>query len=333
MKDSEVRLAVASALNDFYHAFQRYDIKEAYEFLLPSLDALYTLLVDDDENVRLLAASSVSCILKARLCPVSACAPFIGWQVQLFRTSPEFPWLVVARLLGFDKDKVKQYGYEDLELFRRLILGTARDDWSLFAEEHQNLFLDECRDAEQWGEAWGRTEISWGGEISAWKSKAALGPWLTLLFGTLSGLIELVANYENIDGEGALKRPMTDRPKGFTIALRSILCAGVCVRDWEADAEILHSQYPQEQEFHDFCANFVYDIAQLRNRCLKYNNRLHKSLQKLLQEAVMPNVQQEVNEYPEQNIESTKEWLGDLWDKYLGSWEWVRREGSDVLEA
>lgn len=127
---------------------------------LPFLLALYTTLVDDDEEIREVGAAATALVMSEAsapqplppLVPVDAADALLSWiQTQFGRTN-EFKAYVICRLVGNPLITI-DIGVQDLQAWRspRVQFAEAlKVDESLFAVEEQNLFIDEVRETERW---------------------------------------------------------------------------------------------------------------------------------------------------------------------------------------
>ena len=118
--------------------------------------ALYDALNDDDDEVRDVAAAATVRILGGAVAPLEAAARLLDFLTDHYGKLPEFRHIVVCRLAGVSP---RLEVWPDV----RLALDQAINvDDSLFAEEEQNLFIDEVRELRRFQRAAGR--LSWGSE-------------------------------------------------------------------------------------------------------------------------------------------------------------------------
>ncbi|KAK0823527.1 hypothetical protein LTR73_008430 [Friedmanniomyces endolithicus] len=112
----------------------------------------YDLLNDDDEDIRLLAATSESHIratdngmaYAGEVEPAVASQRMLGFMVRRWPTDPDFVREALHRAfhgLDYDNPNVKLWLHED-----------AETNTSLFAEEKQNLYIDEAREVKAWSQ-------------------------------------------------------------------------------------------------------------------------------------------------------------------------------------
>ncbi len=126
------------------------DIRQVKELdcLIPSLLALYTSLNDDDEEIRDLAAKTVSSILKASLAPPAACEEFADWLLMAYNSSSQFSFDVVSRMMSGNTARPSRDQKGPPPRPRGQL--AAAENNALFVEEEQNLFVDQVRDLEVW---------------------------------------------------------------------------------------------------------------------------------------------------------------------------------------
>jgi hypothetical protein len=123
-----------------------------WEPLIPSLLALYNSLNDDDEEIRIIAASAVSSILKTSLAPPAASEKFVDWLNIRCNSSPRFIWNILYRMTGSTSTARYKNPQEDrLMPFQTEFKLALKQDDSLFAQEEQNLFIDDVREISLWG--------------------------------------------------------------------------------------------------------------------------------------------------------------------------------------
>ena len=192
--------------------------------------ALYDTLNDDDDEIRDLGADIVSWILSTSsavtapyLVPPAACYRLSMFLAQAYSGSTDLSIHAICRLAGqlradASMQSSKPATAVPLTPVLDLLASARTEDISLFAEEKQNLFIDEVREAETWSRVSKQLLKSACDENAA----ADFSRW------TVRGLDALteIATRE-IDG------PLgwTSKPEVFTLGMRVILGAGV-VRHW-----------------------------------------------------------------------------------------------------
>jgi Putative death-receptor fusion protein (DUF2428) len=152
---------------------------------------LYDLLNDDDEEIRVLAASTASFVLKSAaganlpLCPLAASYRLSGYLVEAFPGVADFHSMALSRIMFPPSAEVYFPHNFDVLVSRCSVskqLDAARhESHDLFEEERQNLYWDDVREIDIWYMA--LTKVS-----SAWLDvdfRELAGHW------TLEGLREL----------------------------------------------------------------------------------------------------------------------------------------------
>lgn len=107
---------------------------------LPLLMALYDALNDDDDEVRDVAAAATIRILGRALAPLEAADRLLDHLAAQFGELPAFHNVVACRLAGVSPRLAE---WPDVRL---AVEQAINFDDSLFAQEEQNLFVDEVRE-------------------------------------------------------------------------------------------------------------------------------------------------------------------------------------------
>lgn len=155
---------------------------------------LYDFLNDDDEEVRDLAASTVSLIIKpalgrvdSQLCPLAACHLFSDYMAQTFASNADFHLLALRRVMfpiSIGVDVPNDFAaLASCHSVRKQLDLACEESYDLFEEERQNLYLDEVREINIWSLVLGKILPEWLDD----DVRLAVGDW------TLRGLIELTA--------------------------------------------------------------------------------------------------------------------------------------------
>jgi hypothetical protein len=124
---------------------------------LPALSALYTALIDDDDEVRETAALAASRIINTPAVAPAAADALTAWllqkQQQPLANSAELRARVVCRIVGQPYAAAAAAG----DLKKPVVVAAEEQlrqaldfDDSLFAAEEQNLFVDEVRETVRW---------------------------------------------------------------------------------------------------------------------------------------------------------------------------------------
>lgn len=162
----DMRMAATRALKSFLTALRNAVGDEAA--YIPCLLALYTTLVDDDEDIRALGAEAAAFVITEDasvrrpqpLVAVDAADALLAWLQSHFGRTNEFRAYVACRLVG-DPLIAVDIGVQDLSAWRaqKEAFDEALEvDESLFAVEEQNLFIDEVRETERWAVVFGALE-------------------------------------------------------------------------------------------------------------------------------------------------------------------------------
>lgn len=133
-------------------AFMANSVGESLEALLPLNLAIMEALTDDDPDIRELGALTFgSLTLSPTTVPEASAVAFSHWLLNHYSNSPIFRAEVFRRITngndvdGFTGDDV----VEVPDTPNDLLLAIVPDD-ALFAEEEQNLYIDELRQAHLW---------------------------------------------------------------------------------------------------------------------------------------------------------------------------------------
>ncbi len=225
-------MAAVASIKNFMTVLQAHDsISETAPELLGVYLALYNALIDDDEEVRDQASVVVSSLLSASsaskgseetksvsLSPLAANPRLLQFLVLEYNTSICLWSEAVKRLTGASPYViVPRWEVADLQLrpVGILLQEAMRTDNALFAEEKQNLFVDEVKEAEMWTGVLADLQPQ-----SEPISKQTFRTW------TLDGISALTAMIkDNVDG------PLgwTSKPEVFTIGIRIILAARLII--------------------------------------------------------------------------------------------------------
>ena len=154
--DLSVRLNAVESISAF---IQLATEKERRSTLLRNLDFLlivYDLLQDDDEEVRSTASQIVSRLVVFQnldasscqvLCSLAATERLVRFITKIHHNDYQLAKVACKRLLGSDHDTVRFcHRNTVLVIFTRI----QRRANELFAEEKQNLYIDEVRNAKIW---------------------------------------------------------------------------------------------------------------------------------------------------------------------------------------
>ncbi|SZF06009.1 unnamed protein product [Blumeria hordei] len=142
------RYAVALAIQEFYACnhvkLDRIKTKQ----VTSKLDLiLVTLLVDDDEQIRQTAAITVSSFLGRSLAPLAALDALFKYRIPNAGQCDQFGWDCLHQIIVFDLS-VSKFNPQDPGIVLRNALTV---DYSLFAVEEPNLFIDPCKMVNYYG--------------------------------------------------------------------------------------------------------------------------------------------------------------------------------------
>ncbi|KAI5362248.1 hypothetical protein Slin15195_G058990 [Septoria linicola] len=113
--------------------------------------AIYDLLNDDDEDIRLLASDIVTRILAGAPTRATAPEPLIASQrllafcIKRWPDNVELAKHALTRAFGLTQDR-------PVTAVAELLAASTQRDTSLFAEEKQNLYIDEAKEVRTWSQ-------------------------------------------------------------------------------------------------------------------------------------------------------------------------------------
>ncbi|KAK4227671.1 thyroid adenoma-associated protein [Podospora fimiseda] len=208
----DTRFAAATSLKSFFLAHTPTTWDSTY---LPALSALYEALIDDDDEVRELAASASSGPLNAYLIAPTAADSLVAWMSSKFSTKKELISRVIFRMIG------QTYSAYSLSLIpaEELLRKAMEFDDSLFAAEEQNLFVDEIRETIRW------RRVFIGGE------NGILTEWV------IEGLESILKLIEERGDDGPLG--WCSDQHVFAVCARVVLCGVVVGKENEEVKEML----------------------------------------------------------------------------------------------
>ncbi|OBT87037.1 hypothetical protein VE02_03681 [Pseudogymnoascus sp. 03VT05] len=167
--DYDIRMAAATAFFNFYdtHADALFMAATKGKHLMPLLAlnvAILDSLIDDDPDVRELGAATFSSLtISPAVVPEASAQAFSHWLYDHYSFSEPFLAETLRRITtGNEFDTFN--GIEPVNLSdTRLALAKAMvPDNALFAEEEQNLYIDEMREARMWCGVFARAEgVHW----------------------------------------------------------------------------------------------------------------------------------------------------------------------------
>ncbi|EPE28716.1 ARM repeat-containing protein [Glarea lozoyensis ATCC 20868] len=157
-KSYEMREAATSALMSFYSR-PRSIALHGHDCLLPSLFALYNALNDDEEEIRMLAASVVAAITEKALVPPAAADELVNWLTAHFNDSNLFGRIVANRIIGSANLGLGDESNTSSVEVRAQIEKSFAQDTELFAVESQNLWIDHHGETLRWAQVLGKLRI------------------------------------------------------------------------------------------------------------------------------------------------------------------------------
>ncbi|PVH78131.1 hypothetical protein DL98DRAFT_258029 [Cadophora sp. DSE1049] len=215
----DTRFAAAQALSKFYIRVVKavHGIPKS-EYLIPSSFALYNVLNDDDTEIRKLASEAVSIILNTQLVPQAATSAFADHLLGLFINSEIFIKYVSAKMTGTPANSLDLGPRNPLVLLfvEKQYFEARPIDKKLFAQEKQNLWLDEIADAEVWATIFGKLRASSFGFHSP---ERPLHPVIAELVAWVQKAVTTLKKSATTN-DGALG--WTTKPEVFAVSMRAI---------------------------------------------------------------------------------------------------------------
>lgn len=231
-------------MRGFVDALIEYPVQP--RFGAPELDiylALYDRLVDDDEDIRDQGAKTVSTLLSTTdndpfsedrkslsLSPPAAKRRLLDHLVKSYRSLTYIFTRAAERLTGVkSRSQTISYKWNDEPIatgkigflsVAELSTEARKPQTAVFAEEKQNLYIDDVEEAEAWAGALIQVDNSaWDDEIAR-----ALERWTT------EGINHFLELFQD-QADGPLG--LSSEPEIFTLIMRVILAAKVLIVRWE----------------------------------------------------------------------------------------------------
>ncbi|KAL2064257.1 hypothetical protein VTL71DRAFT_4751 [Oculimacula yallundae] len=157
--DFDTRFAAAQALCQFYSRLvTALLVLPNSDALLPSLFGLHSILNDDDSDIRNLASNAISVILKRQINPQAATAAFAEYLLSEYLHSPTFVKFVVCKMTATSTQNIGFISTDPLPLkpAQTQYSEASVNDNQLFAQEKQNLWLDEIENTKIWASTFGK---------------------------------------------------------------------------------------------------------------------------------------------------------------------------------
>lgn len=229
----DMRMAAAKSLQSFMTGLRAAVSTDAA--YLPILLALYTALVDDDEEIREVGALATAFAMAEDgaspqpLVAVDAADALLAWIQQHFGQTNEFRAYVACRLVG-DPLVAIDIGVQDLDAWipaeEQFVKALAVDE-SLFVVEEQNLFIDEVRETERWAGTFRKLEHDFdeiqqedGNTRRALMMDSSLSSFKSWTEKALAVLAEQVAHDDGPLG-------WASNPAAFALCHRVLVCGSV----------------------------------------------------------------------------------------------------------
>ncbi|KAF3769930.1 hypothetical protein M406DRAFT_246934 [Cryphonectria parasitica EP155] len=257
----DMRMAAARALKSFSCALgSAVGSDAAY---IPFLLALYTTLVDDDEEIRETGAIATASVMAEGEGPVKKAQPLVAvdaadallaWMHKSFGQTNELKAYVACRLVGDPLISV-DIGVQDLSAWatpEQQFAEALEVDESLFAIEDQNLFIDEVRETERWAVLFRQRELEYdeiqGGEDSGCGSRKVL-----LMDSSLAAAKEWTQRALRVLAEQVTKEddgPLgwASNPRAFSLCHRVLLCGKTLSALLGAEGEAMAAMLEQIRE-------------------------------------------------------------------------------------
>lgn len=232
----DMRMAAARALASFATALRPEDAMGSDAAYLPLLLALYSALVDDDEEVRDVGAAATAFVVSKDeatprpLVAVDAADALLAWLRRRFGRTNEFRAYAACRLVG-DTVVAVDVGVQDLAAWTPPEVEFAEAltvDESLFAVEEQNLFVDEVRETERWAGLFGDLEWEWDEierEDGTFARVLMVDSSLSALRSWTRGALECLAGQVARGDDGPLG--WASGPDAFALCHRVLVCGRV----------------------------------------------------------------------------------------------------------
>lgn len=189
-----------------------------------------TLLVDDDDEIRKLAALIFSDIKDRSLCPLAALGSLFEHQVANFYLSDNFGWHCLQNLLVYHDTNSKTDPVDPSNMLRL----AYTHDYSLFAVEEPNLFSDPCRTQDLFAEAF--LQLPFSPEIQLKLHNSGIRTeFSTLLEWATKGFEALQQQYSN--EQNIMKEYCPTNASTFIATRRIIVCGNISLAYWQKNSD------------------------------------------------------------------------------------------------
>jgi hypothetical protein len=236
---------------------------------------LYNSLNDDEEDIRDLAAKTVSSILEISLAPPSACEEFVNWLQKVYSSSPQFSWNIICRMTRTAWATPYNPRIARLEPAKVQFEEALEEDDALFVEEEQNLFIDEVKELGLW------TGLFLEVPSEVFKTPRVDDHESFMLQDFAAWVADAVSMLNKTTTRGG---PLgwTSKSLGFTAAIRVLRCANAFLNYYDKYFRTSSSgNPPREQRFLHMGLNSHVEniIFELQNFCREtLNNNTHPLL-------------------------------------------------------
>ncbi|RKF60261.1 Uncharacterized protein OnM2_052010 [Erysiphe neolycopersici] len=230
-QDFEIRYAVTVAIQKFYQYYRRGHVDLVTDCHLLELNfILMTLLVDDDDEIRKLAAFISSDINDRSLCPLAALDTLFKHQVTNYYLSKNFGWHCIHNLLVFHDTNSKNDPMDPDNMLRLAFT----HDYSLFAVEEPNLFSDPCRTQDYFARAF--LQLPFSPEIQLKLHNSGIrSEFYTLLEWASKGFKALQKQYTN--QQNFIKQYSPTSASIFIAIRRIIVCGNISLAYWQKNSD------------------------------------------------------------------------------------------------
>ncbi|RKF59454.1 tRNA -methyltransferase non-catalytic subunit TRM732 [Golovinomyces cichoracearum] len=240
-QEFELRYAVMVAIQTFYKfcpsGNERPDLRGEYSELN---FVLMTLLVDDDEEIRRLAASTVSDQENYSLTPSAALDIIFKLQIARGCLNEKLGWHCIQNILVLDKS---QSVYDPVDA-DTLLQSASTHDYSLFAVEEPNLFCDPCLTLDYYSDAFLHVPFISETQLQLYNS-GLRSEFSILIEWSSAGFRALQRRYP--PAQDMILRNITENEYCTSVALvfltihRVIICGRTVRTYWQKNSEPIHN--------------------------------------------------------------------------------------------